>query len=207
MIPHSSAGGQPWGHPIRTFNGDPGRFDLAQMPGQYDLSSDLSQPPVLQPQPPLHTLQPAVVDLTANSFESQDNEPAPKRPRVDIAHSSNVGDAGPTVNSAEVRNTPASANSRPALSWRGRPLWSFQAVLSENSSTENRGEIAANIGPASPPPFPVRPWSNAPPEPPQSTVPRSWETSPARKVQTTPYRIETPSVAPVLKGESEWFQL
>ncbi|KAJ5510749.1 Mediator complex subunit Med12 [Penicillium expansum] len=123
MIPHSSAGGQPWGQPLRTFNGGPGRVDNAQMLGQYDQpdrSASLPQPPIRQP---------VVVDLTAGGPESQDREPPPKRPRLEVPSGSNTSDTGAVV--GETRNTPGSAISRPAVSWRGRPAWSFQAVVSE----------------------------------------------------------------------------
>lgn len=204
MIPHSSAGGQPWGHPMRALNGGgPVRLDLAQMPGQYDPPSDTLQPPLPQSQPPPQARQPAVVDLTASGFDSQDREPPPKRPKLDVSSSSNTGDAGSTMNSAEMKSTPGSAGPRPSVSWRGRPMWSFQAVMSETPGSENRGDNATNSRPSSPPPFPAQPWSSAPPEPPQDTSSRARDTSSDKKVQTTPYRIETPSMAPVLKGESK----
>ncbi|CAP86073.1 Pc20g07440 [Penicillium rubens Wisconsin 54-1255] len=151
MIPHSSAGGQPWGHPLRTFNGGPGRVDNAQMLAQYD------QPdrPASLPQPPIR--QPAVVDLTAGGPESQDREPPPKRPRLDVPSGTNTSDTGAGV--GETRSTPGSAISRPAVSWRGRPVWSFQAVVSETPSNENRSD-GAGPKPPSPPPLPAQPWMN-----------------------------------------------
>ncbi|KAF4769390.1 hypothetical protein HAV15_008945 [Penicillium sp. str.  len=194
MIPHSSAGGQSWGHPLRTFNGGPGRVDNAQMLGQYDQpdrSASLPQPPIRQP---------VVVDLTAGGPESQDREPPPKRPRLDVpsaSHTSETGAAG-----GETRSTPGSAISRPAVSWRGRPAWSFQAVVSELPSNENRADGAAGSKPPSPPPLPAQPWmNNFVAEPEGSGVVKSRESSPVGAVQTTPYRIEIPSVAPVYKGQ------
>ena len=200
MIPHSSAGGQSWGHQMRSFNGGPGRIDLAQMSGQYDPPTDVFQPAPSQAQPPPKTRQPAVVDLTGG-LESHDREHPPKRPKLDISGGSNVGDAA-TMNSAEARSTPGSAGSRPPLSWRGRPLWSFQAVMSEIPGSESRGDNATGSRPSSPPPFPAQPWCSAPPDR-QVTGSRSRDSSPDKKVQTTPYRIQTPSVAPMLKGESK----
>jgi mediator of RNA polymerase II transcription subunit 12 len=200
MIPHSSAGGQSWGHQMRSFNGGPGRIDLAQMSGQYDPPSDISQP-LSQAQPPPQTHQPAFVDLTGAGLESHDREPPPKRPKLDVSGVSNAGDAV-TVNGAEARSTPGSAGSRPPLSWRGRPLWSFQAVMSEIPGIESRGDNATGSRPSSPPPFPAQPWSIAPPDRPV-TGSRSRDSSPDKKVQTTPYRIQTPSVAPKFKGESK----
>lgn len=199
MIPHFSAGGQSWGHQMRSFNGGPGRIDMTQVSGQYDPPSDISQLPLSQSQPPPQTRQPAVVDLTGG-LESH-GEPPPKRPKLDVSGGSNVGD-GSTVNSAEARSTPGSAGSRPPLSWRGRPLWSFQAVMSEVPGGESRGENATGSRPSSPPPFPALPWSSALPD---RQVPgsKTRNSSPDKKVSTTPYRIETPSVAPKLTGESK----
>ncbi|KAJ5780988.1 hypothetical protein N7457_006148 [Penicillium paradoxum] len=192
MIPHSSAGGQPWGHPLRTFNGAPGRVDNAQM--LYDHQSERPAP---NPQP---TRQPALVDLTAGDPESQDREPPPKRPRLEVPSGSNTADTG--AGTGDARNTPASASSRPAVSWRGRPAWSFQAVVSELPSIENRGDSAAASKPSSPPPLPAQPWKNIPVvEPEGSNVVKSRESSPVGAVQTTPYRIEIPAVAPVYKSQ------
>ncbi|KAJ5798126.1 uncharacterized protein N7503_007422 [Penicillium pulvis] len=192
MIPHSSAGGQPWGHPMRPLNAGPGRVDLAQMSSQYDPSSVTSQPPLPPSQP--QTRQSAVVDLTNNGYDPNDKEPPPKRPRLDISGASKIGDAGSSAKGADARSTPASASSRPQLSWRGRPMWSFQAVMSEipGSATGSR--------PTSPPPFPPQPWSNTPLNR-LDGCSRSREASPDKKVQTIPFRIVTPSVAPAIKGE------
>ncbi|KAI2675892.1 hypothetical protein CBS147355_6073 [Penicillium roqueforti] len=191
MIPHSSAGGQPWGHPLRTFNGGLGRVDNAQMLGQYDQpnrSASLPQPPIRQP---------AVVDLTAGGPESQDREPPPKRPRLEVPSRSNTSDTGLAV--GETKNNPGSVISRPAASWRGRPVWSFQALVSEIPSNENRGDGAA-LKPPSPPPLPAQPWmNNFVPEPEGSATVKSRESSPVGAVQTTPYRIEIPAVAPLYK--------
>lgn len=202
MIPHSSAGGQPWGHPMRALNGGPGRIDLTLVSGQFDPSSEPSQSPLPLPLPPPQTHQPAVGDLSAGGFESHDREPPPKRPKLDVSGGPNVGDAAATMNSAETRSAPGSAGSRPPLSWRGRPLWSFQAVMSEVPGSENRGSNAPGSRLSSPPPFPAQPGSNAPPER-QRAGSRSRDNSPDKKVQTTPYRIETPSAAPVYKGKSK----
>lgn len=203
MIPHSSAGGQPWGHHMPALNGGPGRLDLAQMPGQYYPPANTLQQPLPQSQPPPQIPQPTVVDLTTSGFESQDREPPPKRTKLDGSSGLNTGDAGSTANSVEVRSTPGSAGPRPSVSWRGRPMWSFQAVMSETPGSENRDDSATNSRPSSPPPLPAQPWSGARLEPRQETSSRSRDSSPGKKVQTTPYRIETPSVAPILKGQSK----
>ncbi|KAG0154386.1 hypothetical protein PDIDSM_1766 [Penicillium digitatum] len=194
MIPHSSAGSQSWGQPLRTFNGGPGRVDNVQMLGQYD------QPdrPASLPQPPIR--QPAIVDLTAGGPLSQDREPPPKRPRLEVPSGSNPSDTSTAV--GETRSTPGSAISRPAVSWRGRPAWSFQAVVSEIPNNENRGDGTAGYKPHSPPPLPAQPWVNGfGAEPRGSGVVKSRESSPVGAVQTTPYCIEIPSVAPIYKSQ------
>ncbi|KAJ6157328.1 hypothetical protein N7470_004920 [Penicillium chermesinum] len=93
-----------------------------------------------------------VVDLT--SAESQDREPVPKRPRLDVPSGPNSNEPGSTGNGGEARSTPGSAGSRPPPSWRGRPMWSFQAVMSELPTAENRGEHATGAKSTSPPPLP-----------------------------------------------------
>ncbi|KAJ5555585.1 hypothetical protein N7535_008020 [Penicillium sp. DV-2018c] len=194
MIPHSSAGGQSWSHPLRTFNGGSERLENAQMVGQNDRQSDRPAP-ILQPP----TRQPDVVDLTAGGPESQEREPPPKRPRLDVPNGSSMADTG--AGSTEARNTPASAT-RTAVSWRGRPVWSFQAVVSELPSSDNRGDSAAGLKSSTPPPLPAQPWRIPPvAEPEISALVRSRESSPVGAVQTTPYRMEAPSVAPIYQGQ------
>ncbi|KAK9860855.1 hypothetical protein MYU51_006189 [Penicillium brevicompactum] len=172
-----NSAGQPWGHPLRSYNGLPGRLDNAM--GQ-------------QP-----TRPPTVVDLTAGS-ESQDREPPPKRPRLDP--SGNTPTLPASSDAAQATPTPSSASSRPAISWRGRPLWSFQAVVSDIPGNDNRNDSATGSRPPSPPPLPAQPWKTpAVVEPPPGLI-RSRESSPVGAVQTTPYRIEAPAVAPVYKG-------
>ncbi|KAJ5110925.1 hypothetical protein N7532_001460 [Penicillium argentinense] len=195
MIPHSSAGGQSWGHPMRSLNGGPGRVDQVFAPAQPDLPAESSQP---QPR------QPVAIDLTA-APESQDREPPPKRPRLDVPGTPNLGDTGAAANTAESKGTPGSASTRQLPSWRGRPLWSFQAVMAELPASENRGggggDGASPSKPASPPPFPAQPFSNTRPTIAQNAGAKAPEDTPDTKVQTTPYRIETPAAAPKLKGD------
>jgi mediator of RNA polymerase II transcription subunit 12 len=175
---------------MRSFNGAPGRVDNAQMTGQYD--DRASTQPIRQP---------TIVDLTAGGPESQDREPPPKRPRLELPIASNTPDTGAAM-SGEARNTPGSASSRPAVSWRGRPLWSFQAVISDIPGNDNRGD-GAGTKLASIPPLPAQPWKTPPVVEPSGTAPiKSRESSPVGAVQTTPYRIETPAVAPLYKGNS-----
>lgn len=192
MIPHSSAGGQSWGHPMRSLNGGPTRADQALAPVQSDLPVESSQP---------SSRQPVAIDLTAGGPESQDREPPPKRPRLDVSGSSNLGDAATTVNTAETKSTPGSAGARPQLNWRGRPVWSFQAVMSEIPGSESRTDGTASK-PSSPPPFPAQPWSNVPTDRSQTAGAQAAEDSPDITVQTTPYRIQVPSMAPKIKSES-----
>ncbi|KAJ5766519.1 uncharacterized protein N7511_004135 [Penicillium nucicola] len=182
MIPHSS--GQPWGPSLRTVNGH-GRGDNAM--GYEHLDRAMQQP--VRP----------TVDLTAGGPESQDREPPPKRPRLEVPGGATATNTGGTVN-PEARSTPASATSRPTVSWRGRPLWSFQAVVSEIPNSENRGD-GAGSKPLSPPPLPAQPWRTPAIEPPATNVVKSRESSPVGAVQTTPYCIETPSAAPLYHNE------
>ncbi|KAJ5114672.1 Mediator complex subunit Med12, partial [Penicillium alfredii] len=180
------------GSPLRALNGVPGQVNMVQFPAQYDPQPEMSQAPLPPP------TRPPVVDLTPG-YESQDREPPPKRPRLDVPGGSGAGETAPAMG-AETRNTPGSASSRPSLSWRARPLWSFQAVQSEIPGSENRGEGVGGAKSPSPPPLPSQPWKNAPDRA-GSGDSRSRESSPSKDVQTTPYRIEVPSIAPVLKGD------
>ena len=198
MIPHSSAGGQPWNHQTRALGGGSGRMDSA-----HDLAPGSSQVPVVssqaQPQAQPQTRQPAVmVDLT-----SHDREPPSKRPKLDISIGTKVGEINTPVNGGEGRNTPGGVSSRPQLSWRGRPMWSFQAVMSDLSSSENRSDHTPGLLSSSPPPFPALPWTKSQPDQLGDTGVRTTVASADKKVQTCPYRIETPSAAPILKGESK----
>lgn len=161
------------------------------------------------PQPQLR--QPAVVDLTTHSGDTSEREPPSKRLRLDLPSVASTGDASPASGNGEPRNTPSTSTptAKPSsLSWRGRPVWSFQALISEipgsgGMSEEDAAAVAQSGKPASPPPFPVLPWKYAPPEAAGNKSVKSRDSSPAKKVQTTPYHIECPSVAPVLKGQSK----
>ncbi|KAJ5594457.1 Mediator complex subunit Med12 [Penicillium hispanicum] len=204
MIPRSSAGGQPRGHPTRVPNGGPGRVALAPTSGQYDPPSETMQPfpPISQSQPQSQPLarQLPIVDLTSGGSEPRDKEHPPKRPKLEVSGRSSMNESSSGANGGETRSTPGSTSSRAPFSWRGRPLWSFQACMSEIPGYENRGDHATDSKPSSPPPFPAQPWSGALHDRLSSVSSRSTEESP-KSVQTTPYRIETPSVAPVLKTE------
>ncbi|KAG2421487.1 hypothetical protein HFD88_005462 [Aspergillus terreus] len=206
MIPHSSAGVQQWGHhPLHALNPGAGRTDTASALGPSDLQ--LEKAPMSAPQPQLR--QPAVIDLTTHSGDTSEKEPPSKRLRLDLPSVASTGDASPASGNGEPRNTPSTSTptAKPSsLSWRGRPVWSFQALISEipgsgGMSEEDAAAVAQSGKPASPPPFPVLPWKYAPPEAAGNKSVKSRDSSPAKKVQTTPYHIECPSVAPVLKGQ------
>ncbi|KKK24898.1 hypothetical protein ARAM_000132 [Aspergillus rambellii] len=205
MIPHSSAGVQPWGHPLRAVENVSGRIDASQTLGLADLASDKQSMPVLPPQP----RHPAVINLTASAGDAQEREPPAKRLRLDASAGSDAKEASPASGSGgEARNNPGSiANPKPAsLSWRGRPVWSFQALISEPPNGADPNEEDATLTPqgvrlASPPPFPLMPWRYTPPELSSCNATTSQDLVQVKQVQTTPYRIEVPSAAPVLKGD------
>ncbi|KAL4821095.1 hypothetical protein BDW67DRAFT_152046 [Aspergillus spinulosporus] len=205
MIPNSSAGGQSWGHPLRNVENDTARGDASQAFNRPDVRSEGQQyTPVLPRQPG----QPAVVDLTSSANDAQEGEPPAKRLKLDITAESSANVASPApATTGDSRVTPGIANSKPsALSWRGRPVWSFQAMISEVTSGAEASEedvVLAPQGkrPASPPPFPQPSWKGAPPEQFGSIATKAPESVSSKKVQTTPFRVEVPSIAPVLKGD------
>lgn len=211
MIPHSSAGVQSWGHPLRKLDNGSGRVDASQAPSLSDFRPETQQStPVLPP----HTGQPAVIDLTSSINDAQEREPPAKRLRLDVSAGSSAKDASPApATGGESRVTPGIANAKPSsLSWRGRPVWSFQAMVSEAT---NGGEVIEDDAgltpegkkPASPPPFPPLPWKGAPPEQYGNNATKTSEHPTSKEVQTTPFRVQIPSIAPVLKGDSEYPQL
>ncbi|RHZ57631.1 mediator of RNA polymerase II transcription subunit 12 [Aspergillus thermomutatus] len=204
MIPHSSAGVQSWGHPLHAVHSGAGRADLSQHLGQSDLQSEQPSMPVPQPQ----TRQPVLIDLTANGGDVPERDPPAKRLKLDVHAGSVAGDGSPaSAGVGESKSTPSTTTSKPPpLSWRARPVWSFQALLSEVSgSAENNGESAAavmqDVKPPSPPSFPAPPWKFAPADTTTSDPTGGQDGAPAKEVQTAPYQIETPSVAPVMGGE------
>ncbi|KAE8151928.1 hypothetical protein BDV25DRAFT_151988 [Aspergillus avenaceus] len=202
MIPHPSAGVQAWGHPLRAVNGGSGRVDTSQTVG----SSDPQLEKLPTPAPQLQPRQPAVIDLTTSGSDAQEIEPPAKRLRLDLPTAPSARDASPAGSGGESRSTPGTGSSKPpSLSWRNRPVWSFQAMISEvpgRSEVREDDVAAATQGrkAVSPPPLPVPPWKYAPPEPTRSN-PTTRASSPVKEVPTVPYHVETPSVAPVLKGE------
>ncbi|KAL2831238.1 hypothetical protein BDW59DRAFT_9080 [Aspergillus cavernicola] len=201
MIPHSSAGVQSWGHPLRTFDNSSGRVDASQALSLSDFRPEPQPTPIL----PSHAGQPAVIDLTSTAGDAQEREPPTKRLRLDISAGSAKDTSPAPAISGELRNTPGTANSKPSsLSWRGRPVWSFQAMVSEASSGGDAAEentIPPGRKPASPPPLPYLSWKCAPPEQVGSNASTLQDPCPIKKVQTTPFRVIIPSDAPVLKGD------
>ncbi|PKX91641.1 mediator of RNA polymerase II transcription subunit 12 [Aspergillus novofumigatus IBT 16806] len=204
MIPHSSAGVQSWGQPLHAVYSGTGRADLSQPLGQPDRQSEQPSMPV----PQLQGRPPALIDLTANDGDVLDREPPAKRLKIDVHAGSGAGDGSPaSAGVGESKSTPSTTTSKPpSLSWRARPVWSFQALLSEVSgSAEINGESAAgvvqDVKPPSPPSFPGPPWKLAPADTIASDPAGPQDGAPAKEVQTTPYHIETPSVAPVMGGE------
>ncbi|KAL1998478.1 hypothetical protein VTN02DRAFT_6094 [Thermoascus thermophilus] len=156
----------------------------------------------------LQNKQLTVIDLTATNMGEQESEHTPKRPKLDSsAGLALAGADGKTAfKVAEVRSTSGPATLRaPSLAGRGRRAWSFQELVSEMygggtcSGSPGTG-IQTLKSSGSPPPFPVRPWKYAS-ERHCSSGTGSKESSPERGVQTAPYHLETPLVAPVLKGD------
>lgn len=198
MIPHSSAGVQPWRHPSRAVSGGAGRVGVSPALGQFDRRPETLPTPLSHPRPL------PVIDLPASSHEPQEREPPAKRQRLDAPIRSPVGDVNPTsVGPGELRNTSGIAPSRPpSVSWRTRPVWSFQALVSEMPAVDPRGGSAAALaqsGESAPlPPLPTLPWKYAPRESSEAASSRSREGSPSKDVQTVPYRIQVPEMAPVL---------
>ncbi|KAF4156578.1 hypothetical protein CNMCM6936_006474 [Aspergillus lentulus] len=204
MIPYSSAGVQSWGQPLHAVYSGTGRADLSQPLGQPDRQSEQASMPV----PQLQGRPPALIDLTANDGDVLEREPPAKRLKIDVHAGSVAGDGSPaSAGVGESKSTPSTTTSKPpSLSWRARPVWSFQALLSEVSgSAEINGESAAgvvqDVKPPSPPSFPGPPWKFAPADTKASDPAGAQDGAPAKEVQTTPYHIETPSVAPVMGGE------
>ncbi|KAL4997606.1 hypothetical protein BDV10DRAFT_169070 [Aspergillus recurvatus] len=205
MIPNSSAGGQSWGHPLRNVDNGTGRGDASQAFNTPDVRSGRQQYTSVLPS---HPGQPAVIDLTSSANDAQEGEPPAKRLKLDISAGSSANDASPApATTGDSRATPGIANSKPsALSWRGRPVWSFRAMISEvTSDVEATEEDAVSTPegkrPASPPPFPQPSWKGPPPEHFGSNATKAPESSSIKKVQTTPFRVEVPSIAPTLKGD------
>ena len=194
MIPHSSAGIQPWGHPPRTECNDTGRVDASPAVCHFDPLPEKS------PTPPI-SFGPA-----KNASEAQWKGPSTNQPRPDTPSRSSVGD----VNSAPVSHGDLknAAYLRPSsVSWRTRPVCSFQEQVSEMPAMESYDENTTAFGQSSesaPPPLPLPtfPWNYVSPDLAQGGPSRSSEESP-KDVQTLPYRIQVPDMAPVLKDKSK----
>ncbi|KAL4885017.1 hypothetical protein BJY04DRAFT_157817 [Aspergillus karnatakaensis] len=208
MIPHSSAGAQSRGHPLRSFDNGPGRVDSFQ-----PVSTIADSRPDAQPTPGLsqpHVGQPAVIDLTSGVSDAQEREPPAKRQKLEnsAAPTTTTNNASPTATTGgESRDTPTSTSQKPnLLSLRGRPVWSFQAMLSETGSSGEAIEdypVSTPSGkrPASPPPLPHLPWKSTATEDSETHRTKPPDAGIVKKVQTTPFRVEVPSAAPVFKGD------
>lgn len=190
MIPHSSPGVQPWAHQSHTLNNNTAR----SLDGVNAADRSVSATEKLPGAVPMPQSDQTVIDLTSGESSVQENERPAKRQKLDAATPTNVRSTeGKSVSS------PAAWRSAP-LAHRARPAWSFQELVAEaypGNSTANESR-----NPSSALPFPIRPWKYTPLRQSDNTG-GSRETSPERQVQTTPYHLDTPSVAPVLKGESE----
>ncbi|PYH44964.1 mediator of RNA polymerase II transcription subunit 12 [Aspergillus saccharolyticus JOP 1030-1] len=202
MIPQSSAGVQPWSRSMRAPNNGPGRVEAFQALSQSE--SQLEKPPM--PLPQSLPRQPAVIDLTANTGDTQESEPPAKRLKLDLTPGAYATTGSPAlVSSGEARTTPGIATARPqSLTWRGRPAWSFQALLSETTGAvevKDGDATAQGKTSSSPPPLPLHPWKYSPQESPADDATKTAEAAPVKEVKTTPYRIEVPTIAPKIKGE------
>lgn len=214
MIPLSSAGVQSRDQPLRAVNNGSGHLENPQVLPQSDVNPE--RLPMSVPQTQFR--QPAVIDLTAagagGGGEVPEKEPPTKRQRLDTFSGMPSGAASPapSVGGGDSKSVPGGLITPrpPSTSWRGKPAWSFQSLISETPGVgdvygENAAALAQGGKPASPPPLPSLPWRYAPRE--SSRGSRSRESSPPKEVQMTPYRLDTPSVAPTIKGESEYIPL
>ncbi|KAL5337560.1 hypothetical protein BJX70DRAFT_409135 [Aspergillus crustosus] len=206
MIPHSSAGVQSGGHPLRIYDNGPKRVEASQSVNTADFRSEKQRMPGLLPPP--NTSQAGVIDLTPIASDARETEPPAKRLKLDISAGPLLNDASSTsATGGESRLTSGIANQKPSLlSLRGRPVWSFQAMISEANNGAEAIEddpISTPQGtrPTSPPPLPHLPWKGHPPDDPGDIALKAPEGGAVKKVQTTPFRVEIPSVAPVLKGD------
>lgn len=204
MIPHSSAGVQPWAYPARAaVNSGTGRVDVAQAVGHFDPR------PERLPTPQLQSIPPAVIELSEGGTEVQEGERPTKRPRLDAPVTLSMGDAGPaSIAVWESKNTSGPANPRrPSVPVRARPVWSFQGLVSDTLGLGPHGADAIAAGQSDEsallPALPALPWKYPPPDSVEGSSGRSREGSPSKDVPTTPYRIQVPDAAPVLKDTSE----
>lgn len=202
MIPHSSATIYPWCHPSRAVTSGSGRADGSPAVRQFDTRAENLPTPQPQPRP----LQ--VIDLSAVSSEDQEREPPVKRPRLDVPTKPSAGDMSPTlVGPGELKNASGFAYSRPpAASWRTRPVCSFQDLMPETPAIEPGGELEQHGEPFPLPPLPNLPWKYTVPESADAGFSGSRDIPPSNDVQTVPYRIQVPEIAPVLKDNSKsWY--
>lgn len=174
-------------------------MDASPAVRQFDTRPENLPTPLPQPRP----LQ--VIDLSAGSSGDQEGEPPAKRPRLDVPTKSSTGDMSPIpVGPGELKNASGFAYSRPsAASWRTRPICSFQDFMPEIPAMESRGELEQNSEAVPLPPLPNSPWKYTPPESADAGFSRSRESPSSNDVQTVPYRIQVPEIAPILKDNSK----
>ena len=208
----SSAAIQPWGHPPldAVVTNGAGHIVDASHPSAVpaDFHSDQKLSTTL---PHTRSKVPPVIDLTNTNSHDHDfhdnninREPPAKRLRLDpiVGNSSSPAGGDLKINSPSVTPKPAS------MTWRNRPAWSFQALVSEASAKDHHGEDSTAEEVESPPPLPDVPWRFTPPDSPRSgDGDESKSSTPIGEVQTTPYHIEPPAAAPTLKGNSKTFTL
>ena len=189
---------------MRAPNNGLGRVEAFQALSQSEPQSE--KPPM--PVPSSLPRQPAVIDLTTIPGDAQESEPPAKRLKLDVTSGAYAATGSPApVSGGEARTTPGTATAKPqSLTWRGRPAWSFQALLSETTgAVEFKDDDATAQGKtsSSPPPLPLLPWKYTPQETPATDAPKIAEIAPVTEVKTTTYRIEVPTIAPKIKGESK----
>ena len=149
---------------------------------------------------PTTSAQSPVIDLTGG--DSADNGPPNKRLKLDtsLAASGTHGQSGSRGADSRIISGNSGNPRWPIVGGRGRPVYSFQELLADpyggvNASGSPSSGSQSGKAP-SPPPLPVRPWRHAPS---QGEGALSRDPSPEREVQTTPYQMTVPEIAPVLK--------
>lgn len=144
------------------------------------------------------------VDLTENEESGIEGEHHAKRQRLDT----NVKSAAAVVGTPRL-SLPQSATEALELKklWeRGRPAWSFprQSIQAPTDSVAKTGKAIEIAKPPSPPPLPFRPWKNSPALDKQNKKHiLDRKSTPDGEVQTTPYRLDAPEIAPIFEEDSK----
>lgn len=208
MMPHSAAGVQSWGPPLRTADGaDLERMENLQNAVRRDRRFD--RPLMSNTLPPSRSPAVTIDLITTGASETQDREPPAKRIRLD-PQGSVTGGNGPSVSGGGEPKVaaPSPASRSVAPSWRGRPAWSFQSFIADLHVADGQGGKQASTPQGAPadavPPLPYLPLPERPFDAAATSPAGPKDVSgPTLEVQTTPYEIEVPSVAPALKGHSK----